>query len=257
MNRIVAIVNRKGGVGKTTTAVNLAATMAASGKKTLLIDFDPQGNATTAYGINKGSGLLSIYDAISGHCSLRDAMRPIIGKDQLCLIPATADLSGSEVELVNTRNREFRLRECLKPHAHEFDWICIDCPPSLGLLTVNALAAAHGVLIPLQCEFYALEGLSQVLKTIEIIKKNINRTLEIDGVLLTMFEPDNLHNQEIAQEVRNHLADLTLEVTIPRDPFLNTAPGFGRPATWYHPWSPGSLAYQRLTIEIVHKDISA
>lgn len=255
MTRIVTIVNRKGGVGKTTTAVNLAAMLAALGKKTLLIDFDPQGNTTTAFGIGKGSGLLSIYEVITDQCSLRDAARSIIGKDLLSLIPSTADLSGSEVELVNTRNREFRLRERLKSFAHEYEWILIDCPPSLGLLTVNALAAAQGALIPLQCEFYALEGLSQVLKTIDLIKKHINRTLTVDGVLLTMYEQENRQNQEVANEVRLHLPKLTYQVMIPRDPMLNTAPGFGRPGVWYHPWSPGTLAYQKLTIEMLQKEL--
>lgn len=254
MTQTMAIVNRKGGVGKTTTAVNLAAAVASLGKRTLLIDFDPQGNATTAFGIPKEPGLRTIYDVITGHHSLKESTYRILGAGQLDVIPSTADLSGAEVELVNTRNREFRLRDRLKPFEQEYDWILIDCPPSLGLLTVNALAAAQWAFIPLQCEFYALEGLSQVLKTIEIIKKNIHRSLEVMGILLTMYESDNPINSEIEREVRGHLEALTFQGVIPRDPLLGSAPSFGRPGIWFHPWSPGALAYQNLTLELIGKE---
>ncbi|MBF0339988.1 MAG: ParA family protein [Magnetococcales bacterium] len=257
MNRIIAIVNRKGGVGKTTTAVNLAATMSAAGKRTLLVDFDPQGNATTAFGVQKDNGKPNVYDLLSGRTSLREAVQPIIGDGQLSIIPSTADLSGAEVELVNTRNREFRLRERLKSGERDFDLILIDCPPSLGLLTVNALAAAQGALIPLQCEFYAMEGLSQVLKTIEIIQQSIHTALEVEGILLTLFEENNPRNLVIAQEVRRHLDALILPIVIPRDPFLGAAPGFGRPGVWHHPWSPGSMAYLNLTTEMLLKERNA
>lgn len=254
MSRIIAIVNRKGGVGKTTTAVNLAAIIAAYGEKTLLVDLDPQGNATTAFGVQKEDNLPTIYNVITGQCTLQEATRSIIGSGQLELIPSTADLSGAEVELVNAKNREFRLRDCLNNQGKAFEWIFIDCPPSLGLLTVNSLAAAHNVLIPLQCEFYAMEGLSQVLKTIEIIRKHMNKNLTIDGVLLTLYEANNPQNIQINQEVRKHLGPLTFQTTIPRDNALSIAPGFGRPGVWYHPWSPGAMAYQNLTLEILRKE---
>ncbi|MBF0428083.1 MAG: ParA family protein [Magnetococcales bacterium] len=256
MTKIIALVNRKGGVGKTTTAVNLAAAATAAGKKILLVDFDPQGNATTAFGINKENNLPTIYDVITGQCHIKEATRSILGTD-LSIIPSTADLSGAEVELVNTRNREFRLRDSLKYYENKYDWILVDCPPSLGLLTVNSLAAAHAALIPLQCEFYAMEGLNQVLKTIEIIKKQINKTLTVDGILLTLYEYDNPNTLHIAQEVRNHLDTLTFQTTIPRDSHLSMAPSFGRPGVWYHPWSPGAQAYQSLTLEILRKEIKS
>ncbi|MBF0417478.1 MAG: ParA family protein [Magnetococcales bacterium] len=254
MKPIIAIVNRKGGVGKTTTAVNLAATFAASGRRTLLIDFDPQGNTTTAFGISKESNLPTVYDVLTGQASWKEASRAILGSGLLSVIPSTADLSGAEVELVTAKSREYRLRDRMKSMEGEFDTILIDCPPSLGLLTVNALAAAQEVLIPLQCEYYALEGLSQVLKTMEIIKKNIHRTLEMAGIVLTMQDRHNPNNLAIEEEVRHHFAKQTFDSIIPRDPCLSMAPSVGRPGVWYHPWSAGALAYLQLTLELQHKD---
>ncbi|MBF0126530.1 MAG: ParA family protein [Magnetococcales bacterium] len=253
MNRIIAIVNRKGGVGKTTTAVNLAAMAAAAGKKTLLVDFDPQGNATTAFGIPKDENLPTSYDLITGRCKIQQAIQAVLGCE-IGVIPATGDLSGAEVELVNADHREFRLRDCLKAIGNQYDWTFIDCPPSLGLLAVNALAAAHAVLIPLQCEYLAMEGLSQVIKTIEIVKKQINKNLSITGVLLTLYESENAQNRQIAQEVRRYLGALVLESVIPRDAHLNMAPAAGRPGVWYHPWSPGAAAYRDLTLELLRRE---
>ncbi|MEO5346553.1 MAG: AAA family ATPase [Magnetococcus sp. YQC-9] len=229
MKQIIALVNRKGGV---------------------LIDFDPQGNATTAFGIAKGNNLPTVYDVLIGQSSWKEATRGIIGSGMLGIIPASADLSGAEVELVNTRNREYRLRDRLKGFEASYDFILLDCPPSLGLLTVNALAAAHGVMIPIQCEFYALEGLSQVLNTMEIIKKSINRSLDMEGILLTMYDQHSSSNQAIEQKVRHLFPKHTFATVIPRDAILSEAPAMGRPGVWYHPWSQGAQAYIQLTLEM-------
>ncbi len=250
MSKVIAICNQKGGVGKTTTAINLAVYLAFSGKKTLLIDIDPQGNATSGLGINKHNIKASVYDLVIDEID----PRPIIiktGIDNLSLIPSTLSLTGAEVELVGIMGREYRLKKAISTILAEYDYILIDCPPSLGLLTVNALAAADSVLIPIQCEYYALEGLSQLANTINLVKENINSNLEIEGVLLTMADfRTNLTNEVIA-EARNFFKGKVYQTVIPRNIRLTEAPGFGKPIALYDKNSVGAQKYQEFTNELL------
>lgn len=245
----IAIANQKGGVGKTTTAINIATAMAASGWKTLLVDLDPQGNASTGLGSASAKRGNSSYDLLVNHLSLAECTEPtdVPGLD---LVPATVDLSGAEVELVSVEDRTARLREALFSH-HGHDICFIDCPPSLGLLTLNALGAADTLMVPLQCEFFALEGLSQLLQTVERVQQRFNPALGIIGIVLTMFDRRNRLTDQVAEDVRACLGSLVFDAVIPRNVRLSEAPSHGLPALVYDYSCPGSRAYISLARELI------
>ena len=248
MGRVIVIANQKGGVGKTTTAINLSACMAAAGKKTLLIDLDPQGNATSGLGVQKQSLKRSVYDALVDHVLLAEVAQPTM-VDGLTIAPANKELVGAEIELVDAPEREFRLRRQVESVRDSFDYVFIDCPPSLGLLTLNGLVAADGVLITLQCEYYALEGLSELLHTIVLVRDKLNPRLRLEGVLLTMYQHTNLSKQ-VMDDVRAHLGQKVYETVIPRNVTLSEAPSFGKPVIYYDLKSPGAQAYLALAREV-------
>lgn len=250
--RIIALSNQKGGVGKTTTAINLATALAACGNRVLVIDFDPQGNTTTGFGIDKRHLTASSYSLLMGET---DAAQSTVGTSvpNLWLVPSTIHLSGAEVELVPVMARENRLKDALQPLAEIYDYIFIDCPPSLGLLTINALVASTDVFIPMQCEFFAMEGLSQLFKTIDLVKRNLNPQLELMGVLLTMFDKRNNLAQQVVNDVREHLGEKVFDTIIPRNVRLSEAPSHGAPGLIYDVKSPGSQAYIRLAAEMMQR----
>jgi chromosome partitioning protein len=251
MGQVIAVANQKGGVGKTTTAVNLSACMAAAGRRVLIVDLDPQGNATSGLGVDKQALQLSLYDAMVDGAPLDSLIQNTMA-EQLKIVPSTKDLVGADVELVEEDRREFRLHDALKPVRGKFDYIFIDCPPSLSLLTLNGLVAADGVLVTLQCEYYALEGLSELLQTIVRVRDNLNPKLKLQGVLLTMFQHTNLSNQVVA-DVRSHLGNKVYETVIPRNVTLSEAPSFGKPVIYYDLKSAGARAYLALAREVVSR----
>jgi chromosome partitioning protein len=253
MTITIAIVNQKGGVGKTTTAVNLATAMAAVGKRVCLIDLDPQGNASTGLGIDRKNRELTSYHLIAQTHSLSQIAQPTLVK-KLHIIPATIDLSGAELELAATDRREFHLYDALAEGKGDYDYIFIDCPPSLGLVTLNALTASDTVLIPLQCEFYALEGLSHLLKTIELLRKRLNPKLTIHGVVLTMYDRRNKLTEQIENDVRAFLGDQVYRTVIPRNVRMSEAPSHGKPALIYDLYCSGSRAYAQLAAEILKRE---
>ncbi len=251
MGQVIAIANQKGGVGKTTTAINLGACMAAAGRRALLIDMDPQGNATSGVGIDRNSIEHSVYEALMGEVPLDEVILST-SVDRLDIAPSTRDLVGAELELVDADEREFRLRAALEPLRGVYGHIFIDCPPSLNLLTVNALTAADGVLVTLQCEYYALEGLSELLQTVSRVQEVLNPKLELQGVLLTMFQHTNLSSQVI-EDVREHLGEKVYQTIIPRNITLAEAPSFGQPVIFYDLRSAGAKAYLALAREVVSR----
>lgn len=255
---IIALANQKGGVGKTTTAVNLATAIAAVGKKVLMIDLDPQGNATTGFGIEQKDRQLTTYDVIIGGVSLMEAaMETDI--PNLLLVPATVELSGAEDELLRDDNKVFKLRGAMDEAdvKETYDFVLIDCPPSLNLMTLNALAASDSVLVPLQCEFYALEGLSLLLKTIEKVKSTFNPDLEIHGILLTMYDKRNNLSAQVAQDVRGYLGNKVYDTIIPRNVRMSEAPSHGKPSLLYDVGCAGSQAYIQLATELLKREKQA
>lgn len=250
MGKVIAIANQKGGVGKTTTAVNLSACLADLGNKVLLIDIDPQGNATSGIGINKGDMSSCIYDVLIEEEDAR-SVRVQSNIPNLDAIPATIQLAGSEIELVPTISRELRLRKALEEIRQEYDYIIIDCPPSLGLLTLNALTASDSVIIPVQCEYYALEGLSQLLNTVRLVQKRLNKNLAIEGVLLTMFDARTNLGIQVIEEVKKYFQDKVFNSIIPRNIRLGEAPSHGEPIITYDPKSRGAEVYSELAKEVM------
>ncbi|MFB0847161.1 ParA family protein [Paenibacillus oleatilyticus] len=250
MAKIIAITNQKGGVGKTTTSVNLGASLASLGKKVLLVDIDPQGNTTSGLGINKADVVHCIYDVLINDVHPKEAMADT-ALENLKIIPATIQLAGAEIELVPTISRELRLKKSLQLVKHMFDYILIDCPPSLGILTVNSLTAADSVIIPIQCEYYALEGLSQLLNTVRLVQKHLNTTLQIEGVLLTMFDARTNLGMQVIEEVKKYFQQKVYQTIIPRNIRLSEAPSHGQPIITYDPKSKGAEVYLELAKEVI------
>ncbi len=256
--RVLAIANQKGGVGKTTTAINLGTALAAVGERVLIVDMDPQGNASTGLGVPRARRKSTIYDVVVGGdaivaCAVETAV------PGLWIVPADEELSGIEIELSQAERRSFRLRDALEAMAADpthagFSYVLIDCPPSLNLLTVNAMCAAAAVLVPLQCEFFALEGLSQLMRTIELVRSNLNPTLEIQGIVLTMYDRRNSLSSQVAEDVRAHFGDKVYDAIIPRNVRVSEAPSFGKPVLIYDLKCTGSQAYLRLAKEVVGRE---
>ncbi len=251
--RIIAVANQKGGVGKTTTAINLGTALAAVGQRVLLIDFDPQGNASTGLGIDRARRRVSSYDVLMAGSRLGEAVIPT-GIPRMEIVPASLDLTGAELELVGLTRREYRLRDALLHMSPDFGYVLIDCPPALGLLTLNALVAAHAVLVPLQVEFYALEGLSHLLGTIERVKRAFNAGLQIQGIVLTMYDKRNSLSELIARDVRKHLGVKVYQTIIPRNVRVSEAPSHGKPVLLYDLRCAGAQAYLHLAGEVLRRE---
>lgn len=250
MRRTICIANQKGGVAKTTTAVNLSACLALSGRTILLVDIDPQGNATSGLGVDRNKLSASIYDLLLGEAGIEQVIIKSL-MEKLDLIPANISLAGAEIEMVEMENREARLREALKVIKNNYDYILIDCPPSLGLLTINALTAADRVLIPIQCEYYALEGVGQLLQTIDLVQRCLNPRLELEGVVLTMFDARTNLAIQVVDEVKDYFGDKVFSTVIPRNVRLSEAPSYGKPVITYDPRSKGATLYQELAQEVI------
>lgn len=253
MPRIIAIANRKGGVGKTTTTVNIATAMAATGKKVLVVDLDPQGNASTSMGVNKRGRMASSYEVLLGEKSVSEAVvwTEVPG---FSIIPSSPDLAGAEVEIIDLEHREFMLKQALTKGALNYDYVLIDCPPSLSLVTINALVAANAVIVPLQCEFLALEGITDLIRNINQIKKRFNPGLELQGVVLTMYDKRNNLSQMVEDDVRNYFGKKVYQTVIPRNVRISEAPSHGKPVLLYDFKCPGSQAYISLTGEVLRRE---
>lgn len=250
MVKVIAIANQKGGVGKTTTAVNLAACLAALGRKVLLIDSDPQGNATSGFGFDKRDIKKCIYDNLINEVPMRETIKAT-AYDNLALVPATIQLAGAEIELVSLMNREGRLKNSLERVKHEYDYVLIDCPPSLGLLTINALTAASSVIIPIQCEFYALEGVTMLMNTIQLVQRNLNPALKLEGVVMTMFDSRTNLAQDVVEEVKKYFTSKMYQTIVPRNVRLSEAPSHGQPVIDYDSKSKGAQVYMELAREVI------
>ncbi|MBU4177716.1 MAG: ParA family protein [Desulfurivibrionaceae bacterium] len=255
--KIIALANQKGGVGKTTTAINLAASVALLGKKVLVVDSDPQGNTSSGLGVSRAEGGTHLYHCYMGEAETAAVVQPAAGLKKLSVLPTHIDLIGVEVELMSAVKRERYLSNLLAPVRGEYDYIFIDCPPSLGLLTINALTAADTVLIPLQCEYFALEGLSQLVRTIRLVKNSYNRSLAIEGLLLTMYDGRNKLTHQVVTEVKNHFQDRVYDTVIPRNVRLSEAPSHGQAAIVYDKRSTGALSYVQLAKEFLRKQPKA
>jgi chromosome partitioning protein len=251
--RVLAVANQKGGVGKTTTSINVAASLALAGRRVLLVDLDPQGNATMGSGVDKRTISHSVYDVLLGSVSIAAARRKTAA--QYDLVPANRELAGAEVELVNLESRETRLKDALNEVREHYDFILIDCPPALNLLTVNGLCAAHAVMIPMQCEYYALEGLSDLVQTIKRVRSNLNPDLEIEGLLRTMYDPRNMLAQQVSEQLQQHFGDKVYRTVIPRNVRLAEAPSHGMPVLTLDRQSKGALAYLALAGEMLSKSV--
>ena len=251
--RILAVANQKGGVGKTTTAINLGTALAACGARVLVIDLDPQANASTGLGLDREAGRRTVYDVLLNDADLAEAALPSLVPN-MDVLPSSVELSGAEIELVNEPRRERRLRDALTAHSGRWDYVLIDCPPALGLLTINALVAANGVIVPLQAEFYALEGLSHLLRTIDRIRRSLNSRLELHGIVLTMYDRRNNLSEMVASDVRLHLGDRVYQTMIPRNVRVSEAPSHGKPVLLYDLRCSGSQAYLGLAREVLQRE---
>ena len=250
--RVLGVVNQKGGVGKSTTAVNLAACLGEIGKKVLLVDLDPQGNATSGFGMDKNQRAECIYDALLGDVEIAALIEPV-EIEHVFVVPATIQLAGAEIELVSVMSRENKLKSLLESVVDDFDFILIDCPPSLGLLTINALTAAVGLIIPIQCEYYALEGLSKLLDSVRLVKRHLNPDLEVFGVVMTMYDSRTKLSGQVVDEVRDFFGDTVFKTMIPRTVRLSEAPSFGQPVILYDPSGKGAAAYRDLAKEVIDR----
>lgn len=250
--RVLAVVNQKGGVGKSTTAVNLSACLGELGRRVLLVDLDPQGNATSGYGLNRNQRSRCIYDALLGDEDMASLIEPV-EVEHVFAVPATIQLAGAEIELVSAMSRETRLKTILAPVLDDFEFVIIDCPPSLGLLTVNALTAAQGLVIPIQCEYYALEGLSKLLDSVRLVRAHLNPRLEVFGVVMTMYDVRTKLSQQVVEEVRDFFDGKVFDSLIPRSVRLSEAPSFGQPVTLYDPNGKGAQAYRALAKEVIDR----
>ena len=250
MHKTIAIANQKGGVGKTTTAINLAASLALESKRILLVDLDPQGNTTTGLGVDRGQLSESLYQILDGTRFLGEILRET-EVPQLLLIPASRDLVGIEVELVNADRREYRLKDALGGVGEHYDYVLLDCPPSLGLLTLNALTAADSLLIPIQSEYYALEGLSAILETMRLVQHGLNTALRLEGIVITMFDSRNRISHQVVEDIRTHFPDKLFQTIIRRNVRLSESPSYGKPICLYDPASPGAQDYRELAKELI------